>query len=284
MVSRLSSQALYLDTNVYDHILHKKGGVNDAHISAFNAALKNGNFFVPLSLLVVEETILALKSVPELANQQLQLVGKVSNIRTIFKPPDQLLQDDVRAFVRGRKSTPFMKANRHLRRQIHDILVRDQNASELEEVMNLIRSGKEDFRRFMRATKKRVESDLTSVESEPQSFERYLQLAAPDLAEDYAQQAGRLSQCKEKGINKLLDGVESLRLSVAANLSMIYGQIVDGWSPQIGDAIDMRHCVLASVAATFISQDNRFRKLMSRIPHDPGFVVLDLVSWIESHL
>ncbi len=284
MAPKLSSKALYLDTNVYDHILHKKGGVNDDHTSAFDVALKKGTFFVPLSLLVVEETILALKSVPELANRQLQLIGKISNIRTILKPPDQLLQDDIRAFVRGRESRPFIKVNRHLRQQIQDLLVRDQNANELEGVMNLIQSDKEDFRGWMRATKEKVESELASAEGEPPTFERYFQGTAPGLAEDYAQRAGRLSECKERGISKLLDEVKSLRLSVGVNLSMIYGQIVDGRSPQLGDAIDMRHAVLASSATTFISQDRRFRELMSRIPYDGEFRIFDLVAWIESHL
>ena len=59
-----------------------------------------------------------------------------------------------------------------------------------------------------------------------------------------------LRHVEERGLNRLLD-VRPVRLAVGAGMSLTYYMVVEGGDSQVGDAYDLLHAVMASVARRF---------------------------------
>jgi hypothetical protein len=111
------------------------------------------------------------------------------------------------------------------------------------------------------------------------SFAEFFEQGSGNVAESFAQRAGVLEACKQRGIEGLLR-IKSVRMGVGAALSLIYEQMFEGWSPKISDSRDLQHAVsAAAVAQTFVTNDKRLRDSLSRIPID-GFTVIDLQGFL----
>ncbi|MCZ6877227.1 MAG: hypothetical protein O7G29_03700 [Acidobacteria bacterium] len=272
---------VYLDTNVFDHILNKKGGITEKHVLRFQSALQTGQFLVPVSLLAVEETLLALESHPETAKKQLKLIQILSDDRFVLKPPGELLEGEIQAFGGSDDVSPFL-GDDSIRNMLQNVVTDPPRPEELDEVISEVRLQKEQFREAMREAKKQVSKDLGNIQDEPPSFHDYFMKAAPFLAEEYALRAKTSERRQKIAVDKLLE-IRSVRLSVGANLSLAYGQIVEGWSPNLGDGIDMRHVVPASACEYLISNDKRFRRIVERVPIT-DFRVFDFASFVEEYL
>ncbi len=131
-----------------------------------------------------------------------------------------------------------------------------------------------DFLGWSKETRQRSLEDLDGAWIENVTFEEYFNKFSPTFAEDYAARCGLLSECKNKGIHELLK-VRSVRGSVGAQLSWVFGQLLEGKKPDLGDALDMRHAVLASTADVLLTQDQPFTEVMRRVPLD-SFEVSDV--------
>jgi hypothetical protein len=92
-----------------------------------------------------------------------------------------------------------------------------------------------------------------------------------------------VAACRARGFNGLLD-VRAMRLCVGALMSLIFAQIVGDGSqsrqPKLGDAYDLWHAILASVADVFVTYDKRFSELLKRVPI--GFHVFSSVPELTS--
>jgi hypothetical protein len=112
------------------------------------------------------------------------------------------------------------------------------------------------------------------------SFEQYFAKTAPMFAERLAHSLGVAEACGRRGIDGLLT-LKSVRMSVGAALFLTYERAFEGESVQIGDAADVQHAVsAAAVSETFVSDDARIRKLLSRVPLD-SFEATDLPGFLQ---
>jgi len=272
----------YLDTNVFDH-LHKKIGCTSADIANLRKAIYGRQLSVPLSIHTLEEIMLVGKVRPEWMVAQVKLTLSIASFRRLVKPCDQLLADDIRAYAaRGEADRPYLGADIQnvISAGISELVETDGEEldEEMVEALKEMRRRKERFRAGMRKSQEETEQIAKSMSGQV-TFEQYLELAAPGVAETFAQRAGVLEACKQRGIEGLLE-IKSVRMSVGAALSLIYGQAFEGWSPKLGDSADLLHAAsAAAVADVFVTDDQRLRQALARVPFD-GFEVIDLPGFL----
>lgn len=138
---------------------------------------------------------------------------------------------------------------------------------------------KKDFLEWSKETRQRSLEDLEGARIENVTFEEYFNKFSPTFAEDCAARCGLLAECKKKGIHELLK-VRSVRGSVGAQLSWVFGQLLEGKKPDLGDALDMRQAVLPSTADVLLTQDQPFTEVMRRVPLD-RFEVSNFPNFVE---
>jgi hypothetical protein len=269
--------AVYLDTNVFDH-LYKKIGCTSVDIANLRKKIYGRELSLPLSIHTLEEILLDRRARPELLVAKVKLTLSLGNFRRMVKPCDQLLTDDIRAYAAtGAADRPFIDAN--LQNIISDGIgeLIETDGEELDEdmvaLLREVRGRKERFRDLLRAPDDRAESgDLT--------FDEYLRREMPLVLEAHARAAGVLDACRARGVDGLFN-LRSVRAAIGVVLSYAYGQSFEGWSPKGSDFFDLLHVpCAAAVAETFVTDDARLQKAISRVPLE-GFEVLDLPGFLQ---
>lgn len=272
----------YLDTNVFDH-LHKKIGCSGADIANLRKAIYGRQLSIPLSIHTLEEIMLVGKVRPEWMVAQVKLTLSIASFRRLVKPCDQLLADDIRAYAaRGEADRPYLGADIQnvISAGISELV--DTDGEELDEEMvealEETRQRKDSFRSGMKRTHEQIHTAAEPLAVRP-TFDDYFQGIAPGLVEGFAQRQGVLDACRERGIEGLLR-LKSVRMAVASALSFTFGQTFDGWPPHRGDLVDLHHAAsAAAVADTFVTDDQRLRQALSRVPLE-GFEVIDLPGFL----
>jgi len=272
---------VYCDTNVFDHI-HKGLGVTDGDLRTLRSAIQRGDVSIFLSVLNIEESLAAIRADPALAIRELWLVLELADWNGILKPPDILVTDDIIAYAQGAAvPQPFLDGDHPVRAGLQ--MMRNPTQRDIEELLPLLnesREQKEDFRNGMRAARDKVLERTKKLSGCRSPFADYWSSLALSFAEGYAERAGVLEECRNRGIVGLLD-VRSVRMGVGVNLSLAYAETFEGFAPKMGDSRDQQHAVLASAADIFVTQDGKLAGLIGRIPID-GLQVLDLKGFLET--
>jgi len=275
--------AAYLDTNVFDH-LYKKVGCSGADIANLRKKIYGRELSIPRSIHTLEEILLDRRARPELLVAKIKLTLSLGNFRRMVKPCDQLLSDDIRAYAAtGEAARPFIDAN--LQNVISDGIgeLIESDGEELDDdliaALEETRRQKEHFRDTARAAQAENEQAAASVSGQV-TFEQYFNLTAPSVARRFAERAGVLAECENRGLEGLLN-IRSVRMSVGTTLSLIFAWTFEGLSPKIGDSKDLLHAALAAaVAETFVTDDATLRRIVARVPLD-NFEVLDLPTFLQ---
>ena len=112
-----------------------------------------------------------------------------------------------------------------------------------------------------------------------QSFEDYWNEHAVYLVEKFADLHGLLPECQARGSNGLLDLTPMKTIAVGI-LSQGYANIYDKTTVARGDFSDVQHAVYASAVGILVTHDDKFAKLMKRVPID-GLEILDIHSLLS---
>lgn len=267
----------YLATNIFDH-LYARVGCTAADIAALRKGVYSRALKIPLGIHNIEE-IIARRRAPQALTAQLRLLLSVSNWRSLLKPCDVLLTDDLRSFAsNGEPAGPFLRGEMQnaISAGIAELLESDgeEIGEDLARVLEEVKAGKRAFAAVIRES-------MDSAVPRPAGggFEEYLRLAAPSVAQRLAEQAGVAAECKRRGLDNLL-GIRSVRMITGAALSFAYAQSFEGRAPQPDDAGETLHAVTAAAAAdTFVSDDARLVPLLARGAAD-GLQVADLQGFL----
>lgn len=272
------TRIVYFDTNVFDHLYKQSDGTNtDFH--TLRSAVKAGRISILPSFLNFDETLSALKRFPDLAKTEIRLILDLVDSQRLLKPPHVLLSDAIRCYANGDVlPDPFLPFDHSMQTKLQCLanLSQEDIAELLIEVVNETKMQKEDFRTGMKEAKEKV---LPFAKGAPQSFSEYWERLSEKFAEGLAEHEGLLEECGARGIKGLLE-IRSIKLCIGIQLSFAYALTYEGRAPQIGDAWDQKHAVQAAATDTFVTQDQKFARLMKRIPID-GFEVLDLQGLIQ---
>lgn len=94
---------------------------------------------------------------------------------------------------------------------------------------------------------------------------RWWERLAAGFAESYAERAGFLDACRERGIQDLLR-VRSVQMAIGASLSLIYAQTFEGRKPKPSDSRDILHAAAAAATTDMlVTHDQEFARLLPRI-------------------
>lgn len=275
----------YLDTNIFDHI-YKKVGCTGADIANLRKAIYGRNLSIPLGIHHLEEILLARKAPPHSLTAQIRLVLSIASLRSLIKPCEQLIADDIRAYAaRGEADSPFIHGA--MQNAVSDGIA-ELIESDGEEIAGDFVAALEESRR----QKERFFAGLRRVgeiaaAAEPRagvtesSFDEYWRAHAPRIAMALAERAGVLQECERRGIDGLL-GLRTVRAAAGVALAMAFGQGHGAASGGPGGASEIHHVVAgAARAEIFVSEDAGVRSLIERIPLE-GFSAIGMAGFLAN--
>jgi hypothetical protein len=258
----------YLDTNVFDH-LYKKIGCTSANIAELRKAIYGRSLSMPIGIHVLEEILLNRRASPQELVARVKLTLSLASIRRMVKPCDQLIADDIRSYAAtGQPDRPLVSVQiqNAITQGIAELIESDgeEFSEEIAEALDETRQRKEHFLQGMRVAQQQLTALVETLPAR-MSFEDYFQRAAGMTVERFAQRAGVLEGCRERGIAGLLK-IRSVRAAVGIALSYIYGQIFEGWATAPSDSIDLLHGPSAAATAEiFVTNDHRLRAAIERV-------------------
>jgi hypothetical protein len=270
----------YFDTNVFDNLLKKSGGVTDTDEQVLRRAIEDGRLVVLASILNVEETLAASHSrKPEIVLPQLRLISNLADWSRFVKPCDIMVTDDIRHFAwNGEADIPFLSEStaRQLRSAVERVLNDTADRGEIESLLDDVRGQKERFLAKIINLRTETMGKIRALEKTEQvpNFYDYFQSQVETVARDLAKRVGVESPCEARGIEALLK-VRSVRITAGLGLSFIYRTAVEGKKPRIGISRDLQHASVASAADVFITHDRELGNLLQRVPMK-GFKVATL--------
>jgi hypothetical protein len=261
----------YLDTNVFDH-LYKKIGCTSANIAELRKLIYGRGLSMPIGIHVLEEILLNRRASPQELVARVKLTLSLASIRRMVKPCDQLLADDIRSYAAtGQPYRPLVSAQiqNAITQGIAELIESDgeEFSEEIAEALEETKQRRERFLQAMRVSRQQIAALVETLPARI-SFADYFQRAAGMTVERFAQRAGVLEACRERGIAGLLT-IRSVRAAVGTAQSLAYGQIFEGWAPVADDSFDFLHVPSAAASAEiFVTNDGRLRAALERVALD----------------
>jgi hypothetical protein len=274
----------YLDTNVFDH-LYRKVGCTSADIADLRKAIYGRGLSITPGIHVLEEMLLNRRASPQELVARLKLTLSLASIRRMVKPCDQLLADDIRSYAaHGTPARPFVdvQIQNAITQGIAELIESDgeEFSDEIVEALADTKRRKERFVQGMNATLREVSSSAETVPADI-LFDDYFKLTAPRIAAAFAQRAGVLEDCRDRGIDGLLE-IRSVRSAIGIALSYTYGQSFESSTPALGDSIDYFHApAAAATAEVFVSNDSHLRDALASIGLD-NFRIMNLTEFLAA--
>jgi len=258
----------YLDTNVFDH-LYKKIGCTSADIAQLRKAIYGHGLSMPIGIHVLEEILLNRRASPQELVARVKLTLSLASIRRMVKSCDQLITDDVRSYAAtGQPDRPLVSAQiqNAITQGIAELIESDgeEFSEELAEAFDDTRQRRERFLQSMSAARQQLAALVGKLPARL-SYEDYFQRAAGTTVERFAQRAGVLDACRERGIAGLFE-IRSVRAAVGIALALSYGQTFEGWAPVPDYSVDSLHVPSAAATAeVFVTNDLRLRAALERV-------------------
>ena len=192
----------YLDTHVFDH-LYTKVGCTSADIADLRKAIYGRGLSIILGIHVLEEILLNRRASPQELVARVKLTLSLASIRRIVKPCDQLLADDIRSYAaHGAPARPFVdvQIQNAITQGIGELIESDgeEFSEELAEALADTNRRKERFVQGMNVTLREVSPPVETVPANL-PFDDFFKLTALQMAAAFAQRAGVLDDCRDRG-------------------------------------------------------------------------------------
>ncbi|HEX3409183.1 MAG TPA: hypothetical protein VHS07_02830, partial [Candidatus Binataceae bacterium] len=258
----------YLSTDCFDH-LYRKIECTSADIAQLRKSVYGRGLSMPVGLQVLEELLLNRRASPQELVARVKLTLSLASIRRMVKPCDQLVADDIRSYAAtGQPDRPLVSAQiqNAITQGIAELIESDgeEFSEDITEVLEHTRQSKETFLQTIEASRQQI---VTFADTLPSGipFTDFLERFATPMIERSASLAGVLDQCRERGLDTLLQ-IKSVRASVAVMLSVIYGEIFEGWPPTSDARASFLHVpAAAAIADVFVTDEFRLRAAVERV-------------------
>src|ERR1700722_1850850 len=143
------SLLVYFDTNVFDNVVKKTGGVTGADEEWLRAASSSGKLTIVASHINIRETLAAFVSRPDIARTQFSLIASLADWERLIRFSTQILEDDIRhfAFNGERANSPFESDRQasHIRSVLQTLLMDWSAPKQLGAVIGEDRDQKRAF-------------------------------------------------------------------------------------------------------------------------------------------
>ncbi len=257
----------YFDTNVFDNLLKKTGGVTETDLARIHDLVASGRLKIISNILNIQETIAAQHKRPEIVRPQLDLIASLSDWARFVKPHCFILEDDIRHFAsNGERASPFEKDN--IVAKIRTATLRGRDNNRFESLASEDQQQKTRFLGKVMRTRDEVAPQIEEFrkEGEVLTFGQYFEESAGDFALAFARSFGVSEQCERRGVENLLK-IPSVRAFVGLSMSFIYRTAVEGKKPKSSASRDLQHAPSAAGAAEiFVTHDGELDGLFGRVP------------------
>jgi len=271
---------VYFDSNVYTHIHNRQHGITDGDVLKLRAAVKDDKIRILSSTALLEETICTILRSEKEAVALLKLIGTLTKRKRVIKYHFEMLEGTVIAFANGRNEpSPFMAPPANYVRVLRDHSRQHldwirQIAEETKVVIDARRNSTDDLYKKIRPL-----AEEEKEQGKQQSLEDYYEIHRDNLLELFAKHANVLDDCNRLDIRGLMN-FKRIQVAVASQLSLGYANTYVRTKIERGDSRDMHHAVLATATGTFVTHDNRFSKVLTRIPVD-DFEIIDIHTLLD---
>jgi hypothetical protein len=285
---------LYLDNNVYDHMLKEYPSAGDLKRLLAGKERAKGTI-VTMSLENLNEFIPLLSTDVEMFKDAVRLMKAIVDWDRPLKPLRYLLIEDVQSFARYGKctssfsppGTTVRKLMKHALNALHSL-----SAQDIVELQRVGRQQAQDgieFKHGMGEARAHVRGIVKNSGMRFRSFEAMWSYCLKDetiirhLLEPHAREAGRVRQCSRRGFVQMLE-IPSIRMAVGCSLSFIYWMAFRRRDASRRDAGDHHHTIYSSAVDVFVSEDAFLRKLLIPIPDRPVEVlsIKQAVEWLQN--
>jgi hypothetical protein len=261
----------YLASSAFGH-LYRKIDCTAADLGTLRKAIYSRAVSIPLGVHNLEEIVLARQTSPQAMAAQIRLMLSISNWRTLLKPCNQLLGDELRAFAAdAAPARPLLHGamQNAVTTGISELL--ESDGEELNEdfaqALDEVRRDRETFvaglGEFLAECNTRFAPPPTASD-----FQEYYERNAPEAAAALAEHAGVGADLRRRGIDALL-ALKSVRMWVGTALSLAFTLSLEARPARAEDANEITHAVSGAAAAdTFVTADVRALAWLSRVTID----------------
>jgi len=225
--------------------------------------------------------------------RRLQILYDLVGFDTMLKQPADLLADVIRAYAAGTASPSRTLPEREgeiLAAYLERILRGDTSLGrEVRQIVAHVKEIKNEFRQSWAQARRQTLTELQwgaipVEERRALTFKDFFAAGAVHWAEALAEPLGVADACRRRGLDGLLE-LRPVLLCVGAAMSLVFAQVVgDGVQsrePKGGDAYDLWHALLASIADVFVTADTRLAGQLTRVPVDGFRVVTSLRALLD---
>ena len=143
---------VYFDTNVFDNLVKRTGGVIEADELRLRDAISESQIVVLASHVNLRETIAAFRSSPDLAKAQFQMISTLVDWSRIVRFHSSLLEDDIRQFAySGERSSRIFETSSNIHSAVQLII---EGKKPIQELGPVIREDFEEKKEFLENVKK----------------------------------------------------------------------------------------------------------------------------------
>jgi hypothetical protein len=242
----------------------------DADYLILRNAIQNEKIVIPLSIVLLEETLPVLKTNQFKIQAERQILEGLVYWEMVVNFHAHLLSDDILAYAQGNPLPP-----RFVSLSVTPDWFFNPSPQQLRELKTVIEETRKQKQDGLISMKEARRIFLERLKPPPTvTFEEFWDASALALVEKRAEDLGVLEQCRERGLDGLLE-LKSVKLYVTWYVSYIFTNFIKGERLLPSDSRDHHHAVSASVADIFVTQDSRFTRLLRKIPIN-GFEIMDV--------
>jgi len=277
----------YFDTNVFDHVLNRKGSVSATDEARLRLAIKEGRLHIVSSILNISETLGAMHSTrPEVTIPQLSLIMSLCDPDYYVKPHNLLLTDDLKHFAwNGEADRAFLSSDIASRLQFRTrrLIEGQEDGTALNGLIVEDSGQKSKFLNGVADAQRETSPQVKELraQGEVPTFAEYFNNGKELFARTVADSFGLAEKCEDRGLSNLLR-IPSLATMVRLGMSFIYRTAVEGKRPRSSASRDLQHAPTSAASSDFfVTHDGELALLLKRVPI-PSLRVVRLDELLQS--
>jgi len=267
------SLLVYLDTNVFDNLVKKTGGVTEGDELRLRAAVLSQRLTLVASHVNIIETLAAMRSRPEIVGPQLNLIASLADWDRFVRFHSAILEDDIVHFAyNGERANTAFESNQiavNIRRTVRRVIDNRMDPKELEAIMQEDSEQKKAFLSSVKKSRSEIAVELEELRKrgDVPTFEEWFEDSAQDYLRAFVESFSVADECKRRGLGNLFR-IRSVRAFIGSSMSFFYRTAAEGKAPKSSSSRDLQHAVCAAAAAAdvFVTHDEELASLLRRVP------------------